>query len=58
MSSYIWKDEKMLEVFNSAFSVSHKLSIKLVQRYPWIEKKFSVYVEDLGKIIYEVTTFY
>jgi len=56
MSTFIWKEEKIREVFQSAFSVSHKLSIKLVQRYPWIEKKFKGYVDDLGKIIYMVSS--
>ena len=42
----------MKEIFQTAFSISNKLSIKLVQRYPFIEKKFSDYTDHLGKVIY------
>ena len=55
VGSLLWKEEKIKEVFESAFLVSHILPIKLIQRYPWIEKKFpKEYIDDLGKQIYEV----
>jgi hypothetical protein len=48
------KEEKVKNIFETAFSISNKLSIKLVQRYPWIERKFSSYINELGSIIYNV----
>ena len=44
--------ERVKEIFQTAFSISNKLSIKLVQRYPFIEKKFTDYINRLGQEIY------
>lgn len=51
------KEEKVKDIFETAFSISNKLSIKLVQRFPWIERKFGLYIHELGKTIYEVRKF-
>jgi len=48
-----FKQERVKEIFQSAFSISNKLSIKLVQRYPFIEKKFIDYIDILGEEIYK-----
>lgn len=53
-SSSKLKEEKVKDIFETAFSISNKLSIKLVQRYPWIERKFSAYIDELGRMIYNV----
>ena len=47
------KQERVKEIFQTAFSISNKLSIKLVQRYPFIEKKFTDYINRLGEEIYK-----
>jgi len=52
-SSSKFKADKVKNIFFTAFSISNKLSIKLVQRFPWIEKKFSSYIEQLSLTIYE-----
>ena len=53
-SSSKFKEEKVRDIFETAFSISNKLSIKLVQRYPWIERKFNSYMNRLGLTIYQV----
>jgi hypothetical protein len=53
-SSSKLKEEKVKDIFETAFSISNKLSIKLVQRYPWIERKFGFYINELGRMIYNV----
>jgi hypothetical protein len=58
-SSSKLKEERVKNIFETAFSISNKLSIKLVQRYPWIERKFTSYINDLCSIIYNnKKTFY
>lgn len=48
------REEKVKDIFETALSISNKLAIKLVQRYPWIQQKFNAYIDELGKMIYTV----
>jgi hypothetical protein len=43
------KEEKIKEIFESAESISNKLTIQLTQRFPWIERKFETYCKKLGE---------
>jgi hypothetical protein len=52
-SSSKLKEEKVKDIFETAFAISNKLSIKLVQRFPWIERKFGSYMNRLGSTIYQ-----
>ena len=47
------KDDRVKEIFEAAFLISDKLSIKLVERYPWIERKFKEYINKLEQNIFE-----
>lgn len=48
------KEDKLKELFESASSISNKLTIQLTQRFPWIERKFIKYMDKLGNCIYAV----
>lgn len=51
-------NNRLKELFESAFLVSNRLSLKLIQRFPWIEKKFESYVKILESKIYNSTIKY
>ena len=52
-SNIDFNEEKLKKIFHTAFTFSNKLGIKLIQRFPWIIKKYPEYVEQLGQDIYK-----
>ena len=52
-SNIDFSEEKLKKIFNTAFTFSYKLGIKLIQRFPWIIKKYPEYVNQLGIDIYK-----
>ena len=52
-------EEKRRKILNNIFTYSDKLSIKLIQRFPWIQKKYPSLVTSLGeKILSNKKEFY
>ena len=52
-------EEKRKKILNNIFSYSDKLSIKLIQRFPWIQKKYPSLLTSLGeKILANKKVFY
>ena len=52
-------EEKRKKILNNIFSYSDKLSIKLIQRFPWIQKKYPSLLTSLGeKILSNKKEFY
>ena len=52
-------EEKRKKILNNIFSYSDKLSIKLIQRFPWIQKKYPSLLTSLGeKILANKKEFY
>jgi len=45
-------EEKIKKLLFNIFSYSDKLSIKLFQRFPWIQKKYPALIRSLGERIY------
>ena len=45
-------EEKIKKLLFNIFSYSDKLSIKLFQRFPWIQKKYPSLIRSLGERIY------
>ena len=45
-------EEKIKKLINNIFLYSDKLSIKLSQRFPWIQKKYPRLITSLGERIY------
>ena len=41
-------EEKRKKILTNIFTYSDKLSIKLIQRFPWIEKKYPSLITSLG----------
>ena len=48
----VFNDDKIKKIFTSIFNVNYKLCIKLVQRFPWINKKFASNINKFGEHIY------
>ena len=48
----VFTEDKIKKIFNSIFNVNYKLCIKLVQRFPWINKKFASNLNKFGEYIY------
>ena len=52
-------EEKRKKILNNIFTYSDKLSIKLIQRFPWIQKKYPSLITSLGeKILSNKKEFY
>ena len=52
-------EEKRKKILTNIFTYSDKLSIKLIQRFPWIEKKYPSLITSLGeKILSNKKEFY
>ena len=52
-------EEKRKKILNNIFTYSDKLSIKLIQRFPWIQKKYPSFITSLGeKILSNKKEFY
>lgn len=47
-----FSEDKIKRIFDSIFKFSNKLCLKLIQRFPWINNKFPVYVNKFGEYIY------
>ena len=45
-------EEKIKKLLTNIFNYSDKLSIKLIQRFPWIQKKYPYLIASLGEKIY------
>ena len=48
----VFSEDKIKKIFNTVFNVNNKLCIKLIQRFPWINKKFSNNLIKFGEFIY------
>ena len=48
-----FSDEKIKLMLNTAFISSDKLSINLIQRFPWITKKYPELINKLSERIYK-----
>ena len=51
-STIDYSEDKIRRMFDSVFRFSNKLCLKLIQRFPWISKKFPNYVNKFGEYIY------